>query len=55
MKGITQQLRELATGEQISVSAMDRSNLHKLARRVGIKIKVEKYAQIGRASCRERV
>jgi hypothetical protein len=43
MKGITAVLRDLEVGEQIEVTDMKRPNLYMLARRVGIKVSVEKY------------
>ncbi len=43
VKGITQQLRDLALGEQIKVKDVERNNLHHIAGRLGIKIQVEKF------------
>ena len=43
MKGITQQLRELGEGEQTAVDNVSRSNLHHIARRLNIQIKIEKF------------
>lgn len=43
MKGITQRLRDLAVGEQIEVAGVERSNIHHIASRVKIKVKIEKF------------
>ena len=43
MKGITDQLRNLAIGEQIEVHGTQRANLYMLARRLKIKISAEKF------------
>ncbi len=42
-KGITQQLRELVTGEMIEVENVTRSNLHLIAKRLGIQVKITKW------------
>ena len=43
MKGITDQLRNLAIGEQIEVHGTQLANLYMLARRLKIKISAEKF------------
>ena len=45
MKGITALLRNLTEGEQIDVTGITRANLYMLARRIGIKVRVERFAQ----------
>ncbi len=42
MKGITYELRKLPEGEWMFVEGMERSDIHKIATRVGIKIRCEK-------------
>lgn len=44
MKGLTQKLRDLVTGEQIVVLDTERSDIHKTAKRVGVDVKIEKVA-----------
>lgn len=41
MKGITQKMRELGIGEQVRVEGMERASIYLIARRVGIKVRVE--------------
>lgn len=43
MKGITQALRTLKPNERIIVTDLDRSDIYKIAGRVGIKVKCEKF------------
>ncbi len=43
MTGLTQRLRELAIGEQIDVEGR-RDNIYMIARRLGIRVSVEKFA-----------
>lgn len=43
MKGITNALRNLATGKPITVPDTSRSDIHRIATRVGIKVKCEKF------------
>lgn len=42
VKGITQRLRDLVDGECIDVTDIQRDNLYLIARRLGIKIQVNK-------------
>ena len=42
MKGLTQRLRDLAQGEQIAVYGERRDNIYMIARRVGIRVRVNK-------------
>ncbi len=42
MKGLTQILRNLAVGEQAHVSDTERSDIHKIAKRLSIPVKIEK-------------
>lgn len=43
MKGITKHLRDLAAGKQLIVLDMERSDIHKIAKRVGVRVKIEKF------------
>ncbi len=43
LKGITQQLKELSVGETLTDTVdMERSDIHKIAKRVGIKVSCKK-------------
>ena len=42
MKGITQCLRELAVGEVVDIVKTSRSDIHRIATRLDIKVKVQK-------------
>lgn len=42
MKGVTHELRELGSGEQVFTTKTSRANLYMLARRLGIRVSVEK-------------
>ena len=43
MKGLTQKLKELGMGEQITVTGTERSDIHKTATRLGLHVEIEKF------------
>ncbi len=43
MKGLTKLLREMGAGEVVTVTDTVRDNIYAIARRVGIKVQVEKF------------
>ncbi len=45
MKGITNELRNLAVGEHLKdiITDMERSDLHRIAKRVGIKVSCKRF------------
>ncbi len=43
MKGITHFLRNLAVGESLDVPDMERADIHRIAKRVGIKVSCKKF------------